>query len=63
MGKRGLQSNPSVGEFKKRVGNLLPTEDGGNTRLGMRMLLGRQIVRWNDRYVCMYIHTGTDDGG
>jgi hypothetical protein len=50
MGNRSPRSNPSIREFKKRAENLLPSEEGGNTQLGMGMLLGRRIVRWKDRY-------------
>jgi hypothetical protein len=50
MGKRSLKSNPSVKELKKRAENLLPSEDAQNTGLRVRMLLGRRIVRWKDRY-------------
>jgi len=40
MGKRSLQSNLSIRELKKLAETLLPSEDGGNTKLRMRTLLG-----------------------
>jgi len=43
MGKRSLQSNPSVRKLKKRAENLLPNEGGGNIRLVMGCY-------WGDRY-------------
>jgi hypothetical protein len=50
MGKRSLKSNPSVRELKRRAENLPPSEDARITGLSIRMLLGRRIVRWKDRY-------------
>ena len=50
MSKRSLQSNASIRELKKLAETLPPSEDGENARLRLRMLLGRQIMRWKYGY-------------